>query len=388
MKKVLAVTGIRSDYDIMYPVLKEMQKSGNFDVRLVVTGAHLSEFHGFTLERIIQDGFTIADKIDYLLSTNRVTQRSKGVGLLIAGLTQTVERENPDFIMFLGDREESISCSVVGNYMDKLVVHLGAGDPVWGNADDPIRAACSKLAHIHVAFAKPYAENLRKNGEDDFRILFSGNPSYANIYSEPLLSRQEIAEFLNFDVVNNDYVVLLKHPLSSELEFAAEQMKIACQALNEFSKTNSIKVVGIYPNTDPGAYDILDVIKNAENENMHFFKTLPRNIFINLIRNAKCLAGNSSMGILEAPFYKLPVVNIGNRQQGRLNAGNVEFVAHNVDEIVKALTKACFDKNYRNYVQNLVNPYGDQTAPQKIVSFLEKVDTNDRKWYVKSHLFG
>lgn len=386
MKKILAVTGIRSEYDILYPVLKELEKNGKFDVKVVVTGAHLSDWHGNTVKKIEQDGFKIADKIDYLLMTNRRTQRSKGVGLLIAGLTQTVERENPDFMIFVGDREESIATCVVGNYMDVLTVHIGGGDPVYGNADDPIRFACSKLAQVHVTFAQDYADNLIKLGEEKFRILNSGDTAYANIANEPKLGLSEISKHLNMDVKNNDYIVVLKHPMSSEVEGAYTQMKITLDSIKEFSNKNKIKVIGIYPNTDPGSYDILKAIDECEDENIHFYKTIPREFFINIMRNAKCLVGNSSMGILEAPFYKLPVVNVGRRQQGRLNAGNVEFVKYNKEEIITAIEKACFDKEYIDYVKSLKNPYGDETACKKIVKFLDEIDTKDRKWYVKQKL--
>lgn len=386
MKKILAVTGIRSEYDILYPVLKELEQNNDFELKIVVTGAHLSDWHGNTIKKIEQDGFKIADKIDCLLMTNRETQRSKGVGLLIAGLTQTVERENPDFLIFVGDREESIATCVVGNYMNVLTAHIGGGDPVFGNADDPIRLACSKLAHIHFTNAQEYSDNIKNIGEEEFRIFNTGNPSYANIANEPKVELKEISKYLGMDVENNNYIVVLKHPLSSEKEDTYTQMKISLDAIKEFSDKNNMKVVGIYPNTDPGSYDILKAIEESQGENIKFYKTLPREIFINLMRNTKCLVGNSSMGILEAPFYKLPVVNIGNRQQGRLNAGNVEFVKYKKDEIINAIEKACYNKDYINYVKNIKNPYGDEYASKKIVDFLGKIDITDRKWYVKAKL--
>lgn len=382
MRKILAVTGIRSDYDIMFPVLKEL-KNNNYEVNLVITGAHLSDWHGDSLQRVEQDGFKVVDKIDYLLSTNRLTQRSKGVGLLISGLTQTVEREKPDFLLFLGDREEALATSVVGNYMNILTIHLAAGDSVWGNADDPIRHSASRLSHILVAFAENYAQNLIKQKEEPFRILCSGNPSYVNIANEPEISLKEISSAINFDVENNPYIIMIKHPLSSEYESAYSQMKCALAGVGKFAEENNVKVINIYPNTDPGAYDILRAINECKNENILFYKTLPRNIFINLVRRALCLTGNSSMGIVEAPFYKLPVVNIGHRQRGRLNAGNVEFVDYDIDKISVALKKACFDEDYRKHVRALLNPYGDETAAKKIVEFIDKVDLADRKWYVK-----
>ncbi|WP_300732980.1 UDP-N-acetylglucosamine 2-epimerase [uncultured Helicobacter sp.] len=367
MKKILAVSGIRSEYDILYPILKAFEKEG-FDVCIAVANAHLSDIHGNTYKKIESDGFRIADKIDCLLSTDRLTQRSKGVGLLITALTQTAEREKPDFLLVLGDREESIATCVVGNYMDILTIHCGGGDPVYGNADDPIRFACSKLGHIHCTTTEQYAQNLLKIGEDEWRIVCSGNTSYANIANTPHLSRKELSDFLHFDIATSNYIVLLKHPLSSEVYDAYYQMQVAIESCAEFATAHNLKVVGIYPNTDPGSYKILEAIQEAEQKYSHirFFKTLPREFFINLIRHTLALAGNSSMGILEAPFYKLPVVNIGNRQKGRLNAGNVCFVPHKKQDIIQALQKACFDESYRTQIANLPNPYGDENACERI----------------------
>ncbi|QSZ43035.1 UDP-N-acetylglucosamine 2-epimerase (hydrolyzing) [Sulfurimonas aquatica] len=384
--KILAVTGIRSEYDILFPVLNELENNKNFELKVVVTGAHLSYTHGLTINKIIEDGFNIADRIDYLLMTNRKTQRSKGVGILIEGLTQTVEREDPNMLIFVGDREESIATCIVGNYMNVLVAHIGGGDPVYGNADDPIRLSCSKLAHIHFATAKEYANNLKKIGEEKFRILNSGNPALNNIIKTKKISAKKLSNFLNIDIYNSQYIVVLQHPISSEVEDTNTQIQSTMEAVKEFSDINKIKVIGIYPNSDPGSYEIIDKINEYKSDDIKFYKNLPREIFVNVMRNTLALVGNSSMGILEAPLYKLPVINVGNRQKGRLNAGNVVFVEHNKIDIIKALNQACFDRKYRNNIQKLQNPYGDGSAHKKIVKFLEKIDLNNPKWYIKKKL--
>lgn len=387
-KTVLGVTGIRSEYDILFPVLKVLKEDNdNFDVKLVVCGAHLSEWHGYTLSNIQKDGIEIVDYIDSLLMTNRPVQRSKGVGILTYALSQTVERVNPDFIVVVGDREESIASAIVGNYTEKLVCHIGGGDPVYGNSDDPIRFAVSKLSHIHFTTAQEYANNLIKIGEEEFRVFWVGNPSYYNIYNTKKIDLESISKEINFDISDGKFIVMIKHPLSSELEQSKVQMEISLEAVDLFCRKHGYKTIGIYPNTDPGSYDILNVIKRYENNNyIRFYKTLPRDVFINIIRNTKCLVGNSSMGILEAPYYKIPVVNIGNRQKGRLNAGNVNFVNYNIDDIVKCIEKAVFDSKYREYIKNLINPYGDENAPYKIRDILKSIDIKDRKWYVKKRL--
>jgi len=384
--KILATTGIRSEYDILYPVIKELKNRGH-TIKLILSGAHLSDWHGSNLDNIVNDGFEIADKIDCLFSTNRTTQRIKGIGSLVTGISQCVERENPDLLIYVGDREEGIATALVGNYMDILFAHLSGGDPVWGNADDPIRFAISKLAHIHFPFAKEYAENLLKVGEEKFRIFHSGNPSIDNIKNTPKISLKVLSERMGLDLLNHKYIVLLKHPLSSEKNDSGNHMRKTLKAVNHFCDNYNFKVIGIYPNTDPGSYDILDAINEYKQINhFQFYKNLPHVDFVNLMRNASVLIGNSSMGILEAPFYKLPVINVGKRQIGRLNAGNVEFVNYQEKNIIKSLKKACFDKNYINFVNKIKNPYGNGTAAKKIANILEKIDISNRKWYIKKGL--
>ena len=386
-RKILAITGIRSEWDILYPVLKKFEADNNYEVCVLVSGAHLSNFHGFTYNLILDSGIRVADRIDSLISTDRTVQRAKGTGLLTYAISQTVERENPDFIIYVGDREEGIAASIVANYMNVCMVHLAGGDPVYLNADDPVRFAISKLVHVHCTFASEYAENLKKLGEEHFRIICSGNPSLDNIKNTPRLSLREVSAFLKLDLTRCGYGVLIKHPLSSEISKSEEQMRVTLKALEKFSSENNFIFIGIYPNTDPGASPILDVIQSfEESKNIHFFKTLPHHIFVNLLRNSRVLAGNSSMGILEAPFYRLPVVNIGNRQSGRLNAGNVVFVKHDIKDIVRELHRACFDETYRTYVKNLISPYGDGESAAKIKQFVDTIDPKDNKWLTKHKL--
>lgn len=387
VKKIIAITGIRSEYDILYPVIRALSDDKRFDLQLVVSGAHLSDWHGYTLKRIEDDGFKIADKIDSLFSTNRKTQRVKGIGTLVTGMSQTVEREKPDFLIYVGDREEGIAAALVGNYMDLLFAHIGGGDPVYGNADDPIRFAISKLAHIHFTSAKQHAENLKRVGEEEFRIFWVGNPSLDNIRNTKTIKIEELRKYLDFEIETRKYIVLINHPLSSEKENSGFQMKTILKSVKVFCEKYNYKVVASYPNTDPGAYDILNAIEEyREYPSFKFYKNLSHDEFVNLMRNAGALIGNSSMGILEAPFYKLPVVNVGNRQKGRLNAGNVEFVEYDVNIIVKALEKTCFDGKYREKINELESPYGDGYTSKKIVDILASIDLNDKKWYVKQKL--
>lgn len=382
MKKILALTGIRSEFDIIAPVLTALQNNG-FEIGVVVSGAHLSDWHGDTLSAIARS-FRIVDRIDSLFMTDRKTQRVKGVGVLLYGLAQTVEREAPDFLMVVGDREESIAAALVGNYMDVLVAHLAGGDPLYGNDDDPVRHAVSKLAHIHFTFTAEHSRVLKTTGEEEFRIFTVGNPALDRIRTEPETGLAELEKRLGVNLANGNFVVLIQHPVSAEREEAYRQMRVTLEALEELGTEKGLKTVGIYPNTDPGSLSILEAIKTAgSSQYINFFKTLERNTFINLLRQARALVGNSSMGILEAPFYKLPVVQVGDRQKARINCGNVRFVPHQKEDIKREVLKACYDEEYRGMVAKLENIYGDGYTSERISRILKEIDPRDPRWLRK-----
>ena len=388
MIKILAITGIRSEYDYLFPILKEMKSNSDFSVKIVVCGSHLSDWHGNTIKRIETDGFEIADRIDNLLFSNRDTQRAKGVGLLSYGISQTVDRERPDILLYVGDREEGIAAAIVSTYMQVLFAHVGGGDTVYGNADDPIRFAISKLAHIHFTLSEQYSQNLKLIGEESFRVCWSGSPSIDNIRNMPSMNDADVQDELGQELNLDRFNIVLMHPLSSESKSSYEQMKILLEVVKEFNNEHGYHSIGIYPNTDPGSRDIVKAIDEyADDESFTFYKNLPSKLFINLVKRAKCLIGNSSMGILEAPYYGLPVVNVGNRQKGRVNSGNVVFVKLSKDAIYGALLNACFNNDYRTKVSQLKNIYGDGHASKRIVDFISNIDLRNGKWYLKRNEF-
>lgn len=375
-RKVLAVTGIRSDYDLMTPVYEAIQNHENLDLELIVTGAHLSDSYGLTVKEIEKDGFKIADKIESLLNSDRASGRVKGLAIQLQGMVQTVERVNPDFLLVLGDREESMSTALIGAYMNIPVAHVSGGDRVIGNVDDQVRHAVSKLAHIHFTTNKESAERLIKLGEEEFRVFNTGNPGLDRLKKVPHLSREELSKRLNFEITENEPLILLiQHVISTEIEEAYSQMKITMEAIKEMGN----KTIISYPNSDAGGQQMIKAINEYKDlPYIHIQKNIPRLEFVNIMRHASCLLGNSSAGIIEAPFLKLPVVNIGNRQKGRLHAENVQFVKHNIDEIKKAVNKAIFDKEYRKIVENCENPYGDGNAGKKIANILSTISIDEK----------
>lgn len=374
MKKILAVTGIRSEYFILQPILDEIMKRDDLQLKLVVTGTHLSPTYGNTYKIIENDPYDII-KLETLLSSDSLSGRSKSIGIQIMGLTDVVLREKPDWLLVLGDREESISTALVGTYMNIPIAHVCGGDRVVGNIDDSVRHAVTKLAHLHFPTTKENGERILKMGEEAWRIHVTGNPALDSIRKQPDLSYKYINEKLNTSLsAEKPFILLIKHPLSSEIEEAGEQMRITLEAVSELG----LDTIITYPNSDAGSYDMIKIIDEFTKKYnfINAYKTLPRDVFVNLQRKAALLLGNSSAGILEAPFLKLPVVNIGNRQKQRQHADNILYVPHNKELIKEAIRKAVNDENFKETCKNCSNPYGDGYSGERIARIIAETEIN------------
>lgn len=375
MKKILAVTGIRSEYDIISSVLRAINDHDDLELRVVVTGAHLSDAYGHTIDEIRADGFMIIDEIESLINSDSLSARVKGLGLQLQGLVQTVIREKPQILLVLGDREESMATALVGAYTNIPVAHICGGDRVVGNVDDQVRHAVTKLAHLHFTTNQESADRVLALGEQSFRVHMVGNPGLDRILHVPQLNSAELSDRLGFRINDDEPLLLvIQHVISTETNFAYQQMRQTMEAISDLG----IKTVLCYPNTDAGGQQMIRAIREFELlPNLFTAKSIPRIEFINLLRRASCLLGNSSAGILEAPLLKLPVVNVGNRQKGRLHAENVVFVPHEKDAIISAVRNAIFDPEYRAKVAYCSNPYGDGQSSQRIADILASTVIDD-----------
>ena len=375
-RRVLGVTGIRSEYDIMSSVFRAIAGHPDLDLQLVVTGAHLSEAYGNTIDEIRADGFVVVDEIESLLNGDQASFRVKGLAIQLQGLVQTVARIKPDILLVLGDREEAMTTALVGAYMNIPVAHIAGGDRVIGNVDDQVRHAVTKLAHLHFVTNPESKERILRLGEQPFRVFDVGNPGLDRLLEVPVIDASELTRRLGFAIVDGEpLVMLIQHVLSTEIDQAYEQMKVSLEAVRELG----IKTVLSYPNSDAGGQQMIRAIREYETlPFLYTAKNIPRLDFVNLMRRASCLLGNSSAGILEAPLLKLPVINVGNRQRGRLHAENVQFVPHDKDRIVEAVRQATFDLEYRKTVAVCSNPYGDGQSSARIAELLASTPLDDK----------
>lgn len=372
MRHVAAVTGIRSEYDIMSPVYQAIQAHPALRLSLIVTGAHLSKQFGLTVEEIRADGLAVAEAVESLISGDNRGSRVKGAAIQMYGLAQSIERLAPDLLLAFGDREEAITTALVGSYLHLPVVHISGGDRVVGNVDDHVRHAVTKLAHIHCTTNEDSTQRILKMGEQPFRVFTTGNPGLDRMAATPVVSRQALLESFGFpqDTWQRPLLLLIQHVISSEVEAAYRQMRVTMEAIAHLQYNTVVSS----PNSDAGNAELVRCLGEfAHLPFIKIFKNIPRHQFVNTMRHAACMVGNSSSGLLEAPFFKLPVVNVGNRQKARLHAENVQFVPHEQDALVAAIRRACLDDAYRAQVAECRNPYGDGHSTARILKILTDV---------------
>jgi GDP/UDP-N,N'-diacetylbacillosamine 2-epimerase (hydrolysing) len=382
-KKIIAITGARSEYDLLFSVYKRLDNDDKFDFSLIITGPHLSEKFGNTISQIENDGFKVTMKIFNLIDSNQKVGRIISIGNQISQLANILNHEKPDFVTVAGDREEAISASMVCAYLGIPIIHFFGGDNAKdGNIDNSTRFAASKFAHIHMVTLEEHKQNLIKLGEDEWRIFVVGNPAIDRLVSTPILNKEEVLRYFDFDNIDSkhEYCVLIQHPIITQVE---KQREHITETLEGILQSNLHCFVN-YPNSDSGFHPIIEVInefKEKHSDRFTIFKNLERNIFINLLRHSRFLIGNSSAGILEVASLGVAVINVGDRQRGRVHGENVIFTGNNRMEIIEAIEKAITDEEFIKRVHKKSNPYGSGNSSDEIIKIINKLEVTNEIIY-------
>lgn len=380
--KILAFSGIRSDYDLLSGVYEEINKDSSIDFRLVVSGAHLSPSYGYTIKHIENDKLPILCKIESLLDSNSPISRIKSASILLQSCIHSVSEFAPDVIMFAGDREDAMVAALIGIYAKIPTLHFFGGDHAEdGNVDNPVRHAISKLSSVHFVVHESHKERLLSLGEEDIRIHVVGNPALDRYKKIPYISKNEILN--NFNKKSwKDYVILIHHPILGFEEKAGLYFE---EILISLKKKNLNAFIS-YPNTDAGNKETINIIqKYIKDKSFCFFKNLDRNIFINLMRNALFMIGNSSAGIIESSIIPLAALNVGERQKGRLSSENVIFVDQGIENIVCGIEKILSD-SFQAKLKNVKSIYGKGDSVQRISKLLNELDFKNYKYKIHDPL--
>ncbi|GAA0079038.1 UDP-N-acetylglucosamine 2-epimerase [Clostridium sp. CTA-5] len=370
MKKILAITGIRSDYDLMSNLFKKINSDDYFELKLLVCGAHLSKTYGNTVKLIEQDRFEILLKIESLIDSDSKSSRLKTTSIILQNSIDIVKQYNPDLIIYAGDREEVLIGSMLGAFLEIPTAHFFGGDYTSsGLVDNQLRNAASKMSSIHFVSTYEHKRRLINIGEAEFRIFQIGSPALDKFKTEPNINMDTIYKKLNIKPFNH-YALLIYHPLG-------KNDGIIFNNILKSLKENSLNAFVSYPNIDAGNKEIINIINKYENDtNFYFYKNLDRNTFINIYRNASFQIGNSSAGIVEAASVGIPVINIGTRQQGRSSNENVIFVNDSYIDIKNGIVKA-LDKNFINKCKSIKNIYGDANSSENAYKILKKLKYKD-----------
>jgi GDP/UDP-N,N'-diacetylbacillosamine 2-epimerase (hydrolysing) len=373
MRKILVVTGTRSEYGLLYWTMKEIQKDRELELQLIVTGNHLSREYGHTINQIKEDGFNINEQIDMLLDSDKKSSIIKSMGLEMIQIAQAFDRLKPDVLLILGDRYEIFVAATCAMMMNIPIAHMNGGESTEGAVDEQIRHAITKMAHIHFPGAEYYKERILKMGEEHWRVHNVGQAAIENVRRLEFLDKEQLKKELNMNF-NKKIFLITYHPVTLNIENIEEQVDNLLKAIIKFDA----QYVFTYPNADFGSKVIIDKINEfvKENDNAQVFYSLGQKRYLSLLKHTDVMIGNSSSGIIESPIFKVPVVNIGDRQKGRLRNKNIIDTEYNENDIYNCICKVLYDEVFIEGLNNIENIYGDGTTSKKIVNILKSIKQN------------
>ena len=372
MKKrsVIVTTGTRADYGILRPILDEIKNSKKLDLKLIVTGSHFLKEYGMTVNQIKKDGYQITAKIPIMPKIDSKFELTKILGECIIEFSKIFEKLKPDINIIFGDRDEMLASAIAAYHMNILNAHIHGGDKS-GGLDEYTRHAITKLSNIHFAATKKSYNRILRMGEKSQNIFHTGSPSIDELVSNKITKINELKKKYGDEIINNE-ILLVQHSVTTEIDDVENQINETLKAIIKLQK----KTIIIGTNLDPGNKIIHKKIKEITKKYnfINFYPTLPRNDFLGLLQNCRVLVGNSSSGIIEASFFKKPVVNIGIRQNFREKGPNVIDVKQFTEKsICNAIEKALKSKKLK---QSSI--YGKGNAAKKIIKHLEEIKLNTK----------
>ncbi|AXI10440.1 UDP-N-acetylglucosamine 2-epimerase (hydrolyzing) [Oceanobacillus zhaokaii] len=359
MKKILFLTGTRADYGKIKSLMREVEKSNQFELHVFVTGMHMLSKYGSTYKEIVKDGFK---NIHQFINQQSETKMDITLSSTVLGLSNYVHELKPDLIVVHGDRLEALAGAIVGSFNNILVAHIEGGE-VSGTIDESIRHAITKFAHIHLVSNKEAKDRILQLGEREETIHIIGSPDIDIMLSDELPSLAKVKD--RYDIVFVDYAILMYHPVTTEISSLSYKVKILVDSLIK----SEINYIVIYPNNDEGNSIILSEYERFnKNNKFKVFPSMRFEYFLTLLKNSRFMIGNSSSGIRETGIYGVPSINVGNRQEGRYDPNSKQGSIISVDENEYALLNAI--NNIKDYKETTVD-FGDGNSDKKFIELIE-----------------
>ena len=383
MKKISVVTATRAEFGLLKPIIKELMKNKEFDVRIVVTGAHLSPEFGLTYQEIEAAGFVIDQKIECLLSADSKAAITKTMGLAMMGFADYFASLEPDLLLVLGDRYETLAVCIAAMNQQIPIAHLYGGETTEGAIDEAIRHAITKLSYLHFTSTESYRNRVIQLGEHPDRVFCVGAVGIENVLNEALLSKEEFEKSLEWSL-DKPYAVITFHPVTLEKNSAKEQME---QLLKACEAKKEMQYLFTKANADADGRVINQMIDEfaMHHDNVKAYTSLGVARYLSALKYCAFVMGNSSSGIVEAPSFFVPTINIGDRQKGRIQAQSIINCDAKKDSILQAMELAV-SSSFVEKAKQVINPYGDGKTSEKIAEviaevFLEKSIQLKKKFY-------
>ncbi len=366
------VTGTRADYGLLYWLMKELQSDQDLNLQVIATGMHLSPEFGLTYRVIEEDGFTIAASVEMLLSSDTAVGIAKSIGLGVIGFADALDRLRPDILVLLGDRYEILAAAQAALTARIPIAHLHGGEVTEGAIDDGMRHAITKMAHLHFVAAEPYRRRVIQLGEQPDTVFTVGAPGLDAVTRLKLLERKELENEAGFALGPINFLVTY-HPATLGAATPGQAMQALLDALDYFPEAH---IIFTRPNADTAGRVISSMIDDyveCHKDRTAVFTSLGQLRYLSAVKLVDVVIGNSSSGIIEAPAFKTPTVNIGERQTGRLKAASVLNCNEETVAIVAAIRTA-LSREFRETLPGVVPPYGMGEASVKIKENLKAVN--------------
>lgn len=377
MKHICVVTGTRSEYYLLHSLIKKLEEDNDIKLHLVVTGSHLSSKYGMTVNDIEKDGFQIEKKIKILNDTDSIYDIDIAMGRAIMKFGDYFENNKPHLLFILGDRYEMLAIAIAAMNSQIPIAHIHGGETTEGTIDECIRHAITKMSYLHFTSCEDYRKRVIQLGEDPKRVFNVGALGIENIKNIDFMTQEELEKELKISF-NQHYIALFTfHPVTLEKNALKVEIKNILEVLQEFPK---MKIIFTKANADTGGLLInkmLDDYQERNKEKCKVVYNLGLVKYLSIMKIADIVIGNSSSGILETPVFKVPTVNIGNRQKGRIQAENIISCGVTKREIIKAITKA-LSKEFREESKKAKNPYGTGESSKKIVDITKEFLKNKK----------
>lgn len=386
MKKyqVGVITGTRAEYGLLRELLFRLRDNNIIDLKLIVTGSHLSSLYDNTEKEIMEDGFCDYIKIPIPIENDSKEGMAISAGVALQKYAETFSKMKLDIAVVLGDRYEILSAAIALFYIGIPIAHISGGDVTEGAVDDAIRHCLTKISSIHFPGCEQSAKRIIQMGEQPNRVHNVGEPGVENCLNTPLISRDDLSRNLEFEGILKEYAIVTFHPVTMECDTAREQVYELIKAMDCFPELSFVITMA---NADAGGREINQIWREEGKKRKNWLVVSSLGVvrYLSAMKYASIVLGNSSSGIVEAPSMGIPTVNIGDRQKGRMMAKSIVNCAPIQQSIVSAMQEVR-EKLFQEKIEGMVSPFGDGNTSREIekyiVDYLESgQQTNEKSFY-------